>query len=319
MRKSSVRRNAVAGQQNSLSRRIYRNRVMYLFMLPALASVIIFSYVPMFGVIMAFQDFSILNGYLGSPFVGLKHFQRFIARPEFWLALKNTLGINGLSILIGFPLPIIFAIIIFTLKDSLFKRISQTISYLPHFVSWVVVSGLVYRILDVNTGVVNNILRSFGGDPVPFMREPNYFWAIIITTAIWKQLGWNSIIFLAALSGIDAEQYEAAIVDGANGRQKLIHITIPGIMPTVGLMLIFTIGTLVNANGNVSFDAVFNLRNPLLSTTANTIDYYVYAQGIASGNLSFSASVGLTQSIVALGLVLTSNMISRKAQGYGAF
>ncbi|MDR1903821.1 MAG: ABC transporter permease subunit [Treponema sp.] len=306
-------------QSVPLAKRIRRNWVMYLFLAPAVCAVIIFAYVPMIGVVMAFQDYDIITGYFSSPWAGLKHFRNFLAKPAFWQSLKNTLGINGLSILIGFPLPIVFAIMIFTMKNSPYKRITQTISYLPHFVSWVVVSGLVYKMLDNDTGIINFLLTKFGLERVAFMRVPGYFWGAIIITAVWKELGWNSIIFLAALSAIDAEQYEAAIVDGANGFYRLIYITIPGILPTVGLMLIMTVGTLVNANGNVSFDAVFNLRNPLLASAANTIDYYVYAEGIANNNLSYSAAVGLTQSLVSLFLVLMANKISRKAQGYGAF
>jgi putative aldouronate transport system permease protein len=273
----------------------------------------------MVGVVMAFQDYDIIAGYLNSPWVGLKHFYAFLMKPAFWRSFRNTLAINGLSIAIGFPLPIVFAIMIFTMKSGPYKRITQTISYLPHFVSWVVVSGLVYKMLDNDTGIVNFFLTRLGFERIAFMRGPGYFWGTIIITAVWKELGWNSIIFLAALSAIDAEQYEAAIVDGANGFQRLIHITIPGILPTVGLMLIMTVGTLVNANGNVSFDAVFNLRNPLLTSTSDTIDYYVYAEGIANNNLSYSAAVGVAQSVVSLLLVLTANKISRKAQGYGAF
>jgi putative aldouronate transport system permease protein len=306
-------------QSVPLLKRMRRNWVMYLFLAPAICAVIVFAYIPMVGVVMAFQDYDIITGYMSSPWAGLKHFHNFLMKPAFWRSLRNTLTINGLSILIGFPLPIVFAIMIFTMKSGPYKRITQTISYLPHFVSWVVVSGLVYKMLDNDTGIINFILTRLGFDRIAFMRLPGYFWGVIITTAVWKELGWNSIIFLAALSAIDAEQYEAAIVDGANGFQRLIYITIPGILPTVGLMLIMTVGTLVNASGNVSFDAVFNLRNPLLTSVSDTIDYYVYAEGIANNNLSYSAAVGLAQSMVSLFLVLMANKISRKAQGYGAF
>ena len=302
-----------------IKKQIIRYRVMYLFLLPALISVGVFAYAPMAGIIMSFQDYDILKGVWGSKFVGFKHFVDFLTNEDFYTALKNTLGINSLSILFGFPLPIFFAIMIFSLRQSAFKKVTQTISYLPHFVSWVVVAGLIYKMLDSDTGIINNILALFGKEKIAFMREPRYFWGIIISASIWKELGWNSIIYLAALSGISSEQYEAAIVDGANGFQKLIYITIPGLLPVIGLMFIFTIGTLVNANGNVSFDAVFNLRNPLLASTANTIDYYVYAEGVASSNISFSTAVGLTQSLVSLGLVMFANRISAKTQGYRAF
>ena len=306
-------------QRESFLKSAARYKTMYLFLLPAVILTMIFCYRPMVGVVMAFQDYDIVKGLYHSDFTGLANFKEFFQEKYFYQALKNTLGINILSIVIGFPLPIILAIIIFAIRDSIFKRVAQTISYLPHFISWVVVAGLVYRMLDSDSGIVNIVITKLGGEAVPFMRTPQYFWFIIVFTAIWKELGWNTIIYLAALSGIDAEQYEAAIVDGANGFQKLIYITLPGIAPTIGLLLIFTIGNLVNANGNVSFDAVFNLRNAMVSDTANTIDYYIYQEGVLGGRMAYSAAVGLAQNMVSLGLVLAANEISRKMRGYGAF
>lgn len=258
-------------KKKSVLKRMWESRVIYLFLLPALASVIIFSYVPMGGIIMSFQDYDIIKGIGGSEWVGFEHFIDFLSDPSFYSALKNTLAISLLNILIGFPLPVMFAIMIFSIRDGVFKRVTQTISYLPHFVSWVVIGGIVYKVLDPHTGIINVLRRAMGEESISFMREPNYFWGILTFTMIWKELGWNSIIYLAALSSVPAEQYESAVVDGANGFQKMIYVTIPGIMPTIGLMLIFTIGSLLN----VSFDAVYNMRNPLLSSTANTLDFYV--------------------------------------------
>lgn len=292
---------------------------MYLFLVPAIIAVVVFSYVPMVGVLMSFQDYDIVKGLFGSEWVGLKHFKEFFSDSGFWSALKNTLAINGLSILIGFPLPIALAIAIFSMKDGIFKKVTQTISYLPHFVSWVVVGGLVYKLLDVDTGAINNFIKTFGGEPIAFFREPQWFWVIIIVTCIWKELGWNTIIYLAALSGIDAEQYEAALVDGANKRQRLWYITLPGIMPVVGLMLIMTIGNLINANGGASFDAVYNLRNALTASMSDTLDYYIFSQGIQHNEYSYAAAIGLVQGLVSLFLVTTANRISRKTRGYGAF
>ena len=298
-----------------LKKRLWEARVMYMFLLPAVACVIIFAYIPMGGIIMGFQDYNIIKGITGSDWVGLKHFIDFLTDASFYTALKNTLGISIISILFGFPLPIAFAIMLFSVRDGVFKRVSQTISYLPHFVSWVVVAGIVYKILDPYTGIVNVLLRGMGNNSVSFMREPKYFWTILVGSSIWKELGWNSIIYLAALSAVPAEQYESAVVDGANGFQKMIYITLPGIAPTIGLMLIFTIGSLFT----VSFDAVYNLRNALLSSKANTIDYYVYQEGVLNDKISFATAIGLAHSLVALLLVTTSNAISRKIRGYGAF
>jgi putative aldouronate transport system permease protein len=297
-------------------------RMLYLLVLPAVLSCLVFSYKPMTGVIMAFQDFDVVKGISGSPFVGLQHFKEFLSDPYFYEALKNTLGINGFAILIGFPLPLILALGLFSLRDSLFKKINQTISYLPHFISWVVVGGLVYRITDESSGVINHLITQFGHDPIPFLREPHYFWWIALIVGIWKELGWISIIYLAALAGVDQEQYEAAMIDGANGFQKLIYITLPSIMPTISIVFIFTIATLINTSGYfvlVPFDAIFNLRNPLISSTANTLDFYIYQTGVLTSNYSYSTAIGLVQSLIALFMVLGGNKLSKKIQGYGAF
>ena len=306
-------------EKKALRKRIYQYRVQYLFLVPAFVAVIIFAYIPMAGVVMSFMDYDILKGPFHSPWVGLEHFQEFLTDPEFWQSLKNTVGIDGLSILFGFPLPIIVAIAIFSVKDGPFKRVTQTISYLPHFVSWVVVGGLVYKLLDENTGAINTLIKACGGDAIAFMRDPGWFWPVIIITCIWKELGWNTIIYLAALSGIDSEQYEAALVDGAKSWQRLIYITIPSILPIVGLMLIMTVGNLINSNGSASFDAVYNLRNALTATSSDTLDYYIFSQGIQHNEYSYAAALGLVQGLVSLVLVMSANGISRKTQGYGAF
>ena len=303
----------------STVREIRRHRALYLFLVPAVSVSLVFFYRPMVGLIMAFQDYKVTLGMFGSPFVGLKHFQSFLANPYFYLALRNTLVINGLNILIGFPLPILLALAIHSIKDGPFKNVTQTISYLPHFISWVVIAGLVYKILDSQSGAVNLLLRALGRESVPFMRQPESFWAIITTVAILKELGWNTIIYLAALSSIDMEQYEAATIDGARGAQKLLYVTLPGIAPVIALMFIFTIGTIFSANGTVSFDAIFNLRNALVSETANTVDYFIYQEGVMSNRMSFAAAVGLAQNGVSLVIVLGANALSRRIRGYGAF
>jgi putative aldouronate transport system permease protein len=273
----------------------------------------------MIGIIMAFEKYDIAKGMFASPFIGLDNFRTFINDKGFWSALRNTLAINGLYILFGFPFPIVLAIIIFAMKDGLFKKVTQTISYMPHFVSWVVIAGIVYKLLDVNSGIINIFIKSLGGTPVPFVREPDYFWGITTVVSIWKELGWSTIIYLAALSSIEADQYEAAMVDGANGFQQLIYITMPGIAPTIGLMLIFTMGTLVSSNSAISFDAIYNLRNAIVASRADTLDYYIYSKGILGVKYGLSTAAGLVLSFVSLFMVLGSNAISRRIRGYGAF
>lgn len=296
-----------------------RFRTMYLFLLPAVILVLVFSYTPMVGLIMAFQDYDIVRGMFDSPFVGLKHFKKLLVDPDFHLALRNTLALNGLYIGIHFPLPVALAILIFGMKDGVYKRVTQTITYLPHFVSWVAVAGIVYALLDVYTGPVNLLLKAIGTEAVPFMRKPDVFWGLTIIVLIWKELGWDTIIYLAALSGIPAEQYEAAIVDGANRFQQLIYITLPNIAPTIGLMLIFSVGTLLARNSPVSFDAIFNLRNAMVSVRSDTLGYYVYQEGLLGVQFDFATAIGLAQGLVSLVLVMGANALSRRIRGYGAF
>lgn len=296
----------------------YRN--MYLFLLPAVVLSLVFYYAPMIGITMAFEDFQILKGYFGSQFVGLKHFIQFISQPDFYLALKNTVCINTLVLVIGFPLPIVFALLLNELTNGAFKRISQTITYLPHFISWVVLAGMVYRLLDYNSGSVSAFASGIAGFHIPFLRDQKYFWPILVFASIWKELGWNSIIFLAALSSIDVEQYEAATVDGAGRFKKMWYITLPGIAPVAGLLLILTIGTLFSSStGGASLDAIYNLQNPNVYTSAMTLDLYVYNEGVKWSHYSYAAAIGVAQSAVALIMVVSANALSRKSQGYGAF
>jgi len=288
-------------------------------MVPAIVVSLIFYYRPMVGLIMAFQDYDIVKGMFGTPFVGLDNFRAFLNDKAFWIALRNTLVINGLYIVIGFPLPIALAIMIFEMRDGIFKKVTQTISYLPHFVSWVVIAGVVYKLLDIDSGIVNIMIKNVGGTPIAFMREPDYFWGIMTSVSIWKEIGWSTIIYLAALSAIDAAQYEAAMVDGANGFHKLIYITLPSLAPIIGLMLIFTMGTLVSSNSAISFDAIYNLRNALVASRSDTLDYYIYAKGVLGVKYGLSTAAGLLLSLIALFMVMGSNSLSRRFRGYGAF
>jgi putative aldouronate transport system permease protein len=303
-------------------KKINSYKMLYLFILPAVAVCAVFSYVPMFGIIMAFQKYNVAKGFLNSPFVGLANFKRFLSDRYFFIALKNTLAINGLSIVLGYPMPIILSLLLFSMRDTLFKKISQTVSYMPHFLGWVVVASLVYRLLEKNNGLFNLLLAQLGGQKVSFMTEPQYFWGIAIIVGVWKELGYLTIMYLAALASIPQEQYEAASIDGATGTQRLFYITLPGISTTMALVLVFTIGTLVNTNGYfvmVPFDAIYNLRNPLISDTANTIDYLIYQEGVLDIKYSYSAAIGISQSILAFFMVYFGNKMSKKISGYGAF
>lgn len=305
--------------KRSLLREIIKYKTMYLFLIPALIISAVFQYYPMFGVIMAFQKYNPVKGFLRSEFVGIAHFVTFLKDYNFYYALKNTLGISLIMLFIGFPIPIMFALLINEIKDGFFKRIAQSVSYLPHFISWVVIGSMAYRLLDYEYGPVNILLNSLGVEKIAFLREPKYFWGILTSTAVWKELGWNSIIYLAALSSIDSQIYEAAEVDGAGKFRKLISITLPGIAPVVSLMFILAVGHLVRAINGAGFEAILNLHNAMVAEASITLDYYVYFQGIRMGQMSLASAVGLSQSVVGLILVVMTNAISRKIKGYGVF
>ncbi len=288
---------------------IVKHKALYLvFLLPAVITAILFQYRPMVGVIMAFQDFDISSGsYLASPFVGLKNFRTFLANPRFYQALGNTLGLGIYSLLIVFPLPIIFALLLNEVRYTGFKRTVQTITYLPHFLSWVVVATMVYRILDPGTGIINQLRLLFGEDVIPFMREPNMFWHITIFASAWKEIGWSAIIYIAAISSVDPQLYEAAVIDGAGRFRMMFSITLPSIASTVALMFILKISSIISSGG--LFDAVFNLSNPMVNERSYTLEMYAYYEGIMSAKYSYATAITLTQSLVGLVVVITANKI----------
>jgi len=300
-----------------LWRAMKKNAVFYAFLVPAFVTIILFNYRPMVGVIMAFQDFNVRDGLFGSPWAGFKHFADFMTNREFYGALQNTLLLNLYMIVVGFPMPIIFALMLNEIGNAAFKRTTQTITYLPHFISWVVIAGMVYRMLDRDTGSVMALLKIFNNNEfVPLLADGKYFRPLLVTLNIWKELGWNSIIYLAAIAGLDPQLYEAAKVDGAGRWKRLLHITLPGMAPTIFLLLILNIGTLVTGG---HFDAVFNMKNPYIIGNASVIEYYVYIRGITKQEFSYATAVSLTQSVVAFMLVFGSNALSRKFRGEGAF
>ncbi len=288
---------------------IAKHKTLYLlFLLPALITAILFQYRPMVGVVMAFQDFDISSGsYLASPFIGLENFRTFLANPRFYQALKNTLGLGLYSLALVFPLPIIFALLLNEVRSTGVKRTVQTITYLPHFLSWVVVATMVYRILDPGTGIVNQIRLIFGAEALPFMREPKFFWHITIFASIWKEIGWSAIIYIAAIASIDPQLYEAALIDGAGRFRRMLSITLPSIASTIALMFILKISSIVSSGG--LFDAVFNLSNPMVNERSYTLEMYAYYEGIMSAKYSYATAITLTQSLVGLIVVITANKI----------
>jgi putative aldouronate transport system permease protein len=290
---------------------INKNKFYYLLFVPTLIYFIIFKYLPMMGIIIAFKDitpFSGIDGVLHEPFVGLKHFQRFLNSYFFWDIMGNTLAISGLKLLWGFPAPIILALLINEARNVAFKRVVQTISYLPHFLSMVIVAGLVYTMLSVQGGLVNQVVKLFGGEPQNFLGNPKYFRSILVATSLWQGVGWGSILYLAAIAGLNPELFEAAMIDGANKWQQIRHITLPGISHVIIILFIFRIGGLLNAG----FEQILLLYSPTVYEVADIIDTYVYRSGLLSMKYSYAAAVGLFKSILALILLLAANTVARR-------
>lgn len=284
-----------------------RNYKLYLMILPVLAYYILFHYKPMYGALIAFQDYRPIKGISGSEWVGLLHFKTFFQNPDFPIILKNTLVISISSLIFVFPSAIILALLFNEVKLKSLKFVSQSLSYLPHFISAVVVCGMVKAFVS-RGGVILQLVTALGGPKSSLLNFPQYFVPIYILTDIWQAVGWNSIIYLAALSGIDQELYEAAKIDGANKWKQVIHITIPGIMPTITIMFILAVGGLLS----VGHEKIILLYNPNIYETADVINSYVYRMGLQKLNYSYSAAVGMMNSIVNFALLIIFNKISAK-------
>jgi len=296
-------------------RKLVSQRHIQIMALLGIAWMIIFNYIPMYGVIIAFKDYDIIRTISEAPWVGLEHFKEFLSDENFGYVMKNTLGISLLKLL-TFPLPIIFALFLNEVRSLRFKRAIQTISYLPHFLSWVVLGGILATWLS-DVGIINHILMGlhFIEEPISYLAEPKYFWTIIITSDIWKELGWSAIIYLAAITGISPEMYEAATIDGAGRFQKMWYITVPAIKATISILFILAVSGVLNSN----FDQILVLRNSLNDSASNVIDYYVYYTGISQGRYSYSAAIGLFKSVIAITLLLIANQVSKKLNDTSLF
>lgn len=280
------------------------------------AWMIIFNYFPMYGLIIAFKEYSVIRTIAEAPWVGLMHFKEFVQDEYFWIVLKNTLGISIIKLIIGFPLPIIFALLLNELTSLKFKKMVQTITYLPHFLSWVVLGGILTTWL-ADIGIINDILIGLGvsNERLNFLAEPEYFWGIVIISDIWKELGWSAIIYLAAIAGVSTELYEAATIDGANRFRRIWHVTLPAIRPTITILFILAVGGVLNTN----FDQILVLRNALNESASSVIDIYVYTVGIQNSRFSYATAVGLLKSIIAFILLLSANKITKKLDGTSLF
>lgn len=284
-----------------------KNWILYLMALPTIIYLIIYCYAPMAGLYIAFTDYKITGGIFDGEWVGLDWFIRFFQGPYFGRLMRNTLLLSLETLIWGFPIPIIFALVLNEIRSKPFKRIAQTITYLPHFISIVVICGLVIDFTSLD-GLFNTIIQACGGEPIAFLTKPEWFRTVYVASEVWQTFGWNSIIFLAALTGIDTQQFEAARLDGASRVQQMFYISLPGILPTIVTVLLMRVGHLMS----IGFEKVFNLYSPATYETADIISTYVYRQGILSANYSSAAAIGLFNSIINLILVIMMNKVSRK-------
>lgn len=284
------------------------NYDLYLFLLPAITVLFVFSYLPIYGIVLAFKDYSVSKGILGSTWVGWKHFSRFFSSAYFPVLMKNTLMLSLYSLAVGFPFPIILALLLNTIRVKWFKKTVQMVTYAPNFISTVVMCGMVLLFLSPRAGMVNRLLGVFGKEPVNFMAYASFFPHIYVWSGVWQTAGWNSVIYFAALSGISPQLHEAAMIDGATRLQRILHIDLPGILPTAIILLILNMGSIMS----VGYEKVFLLQNNTNIASSEIIATYVYKMGILNNDISFSTAVGLFNSVINLVLLVVVNSVSKK-------
>ena len=292
-------------QKKSLAAYLRSSGALYVMAVPGMLSVLLFSYVPMYGVLIAFQKYSPAKGVFGSEWVGLEHFQRMFSNKDFYNIVKNTLLLNVYDVIFGFPMPIILAVMLNEVNNRLFKRLTQSILYLPHFLSWVVLGGIIIQICSPSTGVINSMIKAFGGESIYFMADAGWWVVVFVVSGIWQGAGWGTIVYLAAVTGIDMQLYEAARIDGAGKFRQIWHITLPGIRSTIATMLILRMGSMMN----IGFEKVYMLQNNAVRRVSEVISTYVYRLGIEGAQFSYTTAIGLFQSLISLILVFTTNKI----------
>lgn len=293
-----------------LSEDLKKNKLVYLLALPVVLYYVIFHYVPMYGATIAFKDFTPAKGILGSPWIGFDYFIDFFTSQSFFRVVKNTLVINGANLLFGFPAPIFFAVLLNEIRLAKFKRTVQTITYMPHFVSLVVICGIIKNFTN-ETGIITEVLSWFGMPKTNLLDVAEYFVPIYVISSIWQELGWNSIIYIAAIAAIDPTLYEAASIDGAGRWRKMWHITLAGIMPTIMVLLVLKIGGMMT----VGYEKIILLYQPLIYETSDVISTYVYRKGLLELNWGYSSAVGLFNSVINCILLVTANQVTRKFNG----
>ncbi|WP_321166673.1 ABC transporter permease [Paenibacillus sp. Soil787] len=292
-----------------------RDKYLYLLILPGVLFFILFKYVPMWGIVIAFQEYSPYLGVFKSEWVGIEHFIRFFSNPDFMLLFRNTMMISLLNLLFFFPLPIILSLLLNELNNELFKRVIQSIVYLPHFLSWVIIAGISFLLLSQSSGVINMIMESMGLPKYDFLTNADTFWGLLVLQNIWKETGWGTIIILAAITGVDTQLYEAAKIDGANRWRQTWHITLPAIRSVILVLLILRLGHIMD----VGFEQVFLMSNGAVARVADVFETYVYRNGIGQGQFSYSTAVGLFKSVVGLILVVLANRLAKRIGEEGVY
>ena len=291
---------------------MYRHRAYYLIILPAIVCFIVVKYIPIGGIVLAFKNYTITGGIWGSEWAGFKYFERMLGSADFLRVFRNTIVISLLKMATVFPAPIVFALMLNEVFNLRLKKTFQTISYLPHFISWVVAAGLFRSFLSFE-GPVNYLLELFTDQRVVFMKDPFFFMMVVVTSGVWKTVGWGSIIYLAAIAGIDPELYDAAEIDGAGRLQRIVHITLPAILPVIVILFLLRIGEIFDAG----FDQIFNLYSPIVYSVGDIIDTYVYRQGLVNLQFSYTTAVGLSKNILGLIMLLIMNWVVKRLGARG--
>jgi putative aldouronate transport system permease protein len=302
-------------QHRKFWRYLIRHRAFYIMLLPGIAFFLLFKYVPLMGSFIAFQDYNIFKGYGGSEWVGLKWFHQFITYPNFGRLMKNTLIISLYQVVFAFPLPILLAVMLNEVRHMFYKRFVQTLLYLPHFLSWTIVFGLTYMLLSPTNGLVNQLIHAQTGETIAFLQQPDYFRSIIITSGIWKEMGWNAIIFIAAITGINPSLYEAAKMDGASRWKQFLHISLPGLLPAIMILLLLKLGHIMDSG----FEQIYQFLNPATFETGDVLDTYTYRVGILQGQYSITTAIGLFKSVIGFIFLVVANRISRWTTGEGIY
>ena len=305
----------VTKTQPAWRKRFWRNKWLYLMIVPGIIYFLIFKYIPMFGLVISFQDYKPFKGILGSEWVGFKHFERLFTEPDFWNILSNTLLLFGMNLLFYFPIPIILALMLNEVRITFFKRFFQTLVYLPHFMSWVIIVSISYVMLTMDGGIVNELLVQLGFSKINFLLSPEWFRPTYIIQVIWREAGWGTIIYLAAIAAVDPQLYEAARMDGAGRLRQVWHITLPAIRSVIIVLLILKIGDVLE----LGFEHVYLLLNSMNRDVAEIIDTYVYTAGLKQMQFSYSSAVGFFKSLVGLVLVMLANRLSKKMGEEGIY